>query len=253
MSTYVLIHGAFHGGWCWRKVVPLLAAKGHTVVAPDLPGHGGDRTPPAAVTLANYADRICSVVNDSKESAILVGHSLGGFAITQAAENCPNQIRTLVYLCAFLPRNGESAASLAKGDPDSVLNPNFQRVSEGVVAVRKEVIHEALYGNCSPDDEMLATSRLTPQAVSPLQAQAVTSPERWGRIPRYYIECTEDRAITLGLQRKMQENCPCKETFTISTDHSPFFSAPEMLAEILARIGDAQLPATSILQQTLHH
>ena len=238
MSTYVLIHGALHGGWCWRKVVPLLEAKGHAVVAPDLPGHADDPTPPSTVTLAAYAERICEVVAACKEPVILLGHSVGGAAITQAAENCPNQILALVYLCAFLPRNGESASSLAKEDPQSLFNANLARVTEGVVTVRPEARHEAFYGSCSEEDEAFAISRLTPQALAPLAAPVVTSAERWGQIPRYYIECTGDRTITLEFQRTMQENCPCEETFSIGTDHSPFFSAPETLVEILSRIGD---------------
>jgi pimeloyl-ACP methyl ester carboxylesterase len=243
MSTYVLIHGAQHGGWCWRKVVPLLEAEGHTVVAPDLPGHGDDRTPPARVTLASYAERICAVAGAQKEPVILVGHSLGGMAITSAAEDCPEQIHSLVYLCAFLPRNGESASILARQDPQSKLNPNFVRVADGAVAVRNEVIHEALYANCSAEDEAFAMSRLTPQATAPLKAPVMTSAERWGSIPRYYIECTGDRAITLELQRKMQENSPCRQVFSIGTDHSPFLSTPAALVEIVTRIGDGRAPA----------
>lgn len=92
MSTYLLIHGAWHGGWCWRK--------GHRVLAPDLPGHGDDGTATAAVTLASYADRICEIASTQTEPVILAGHSMGGLAITQAAENCPTSIGALVYVCA---------------------------------------------------------------------------------------------------------------------------------------------------------
>ena len=78
MSTYVLIHGAFHGGWCWDKVVPLLEAAGHKVVAPDLPSHGRDDTPIAEVTLDTYARRACEVAAAQSEPVIIVGHSMGG-------------------------------------------------------------------------------------------------------------------------------------------------------------------------------
>src|SRR5579863_2206159 len=63
MSTFLLIHGAWHGGWCWRKVAPLLQAKAHMVLAPDLPGHGNDKTPTATVTLQTYTDRICLITD----------------------------------------------------------------------------------------------------------------------------------------------------------------------------------------------
>jgi pimeloyl-ACP methyl ester carboxylesterase len=124
MWTYVLIHGAWHGGWCWRKVVPLLEAKGHRALAPDLPGHGNDGTPAASVTLKSYADRICEIARAEPEQVILVGHSMGGIAITQAAENCPKKIGALVYLCAFLPRNCNRLMTWASQDRESMVNPS---------------------------------------------------------------------------------------------------------------------------------
>jgi pimeloyl-ACP methyl ester carboxylesterase len=98
MSTYLLIHGAWHGGWCWNKVLSLLEARGHNVLAPDLPGHGHDTTPTATETLKSYTDRICEIASAQTEPAILAGHSMGGVAITQAGENCPKHIGALVYL-----------------------------------------------------------------------------------------------------------------------------------------------------------
>ena len=108
MATFILIHGAFHGGWCWDKVKPILEQNGNTVVAPDLPSHGADRTSIADVTLALYSERICEVLEQQSEKVILVGHSLGGLSITQAAEERPDDIGLLVYLTAFLLKNGES-------------------------------------------------------------------------------------------------------------------------------------------------
>ncbi len=107
MATYVLIHGAWHGAWCWDKVVSLLKMKGHRVEAPDLPGHGKDRTPIGEVSLEAYAEKICKVLDAELEPVILVGHSMGGIAISQAAEYLPDKIETLVYLTAFLLRDGE--------------------------------------------------------------------------------------------------------------------------------------------------
>jgi pimeloyl-ACP methyl ester carboxylesterase len=80
MSTYVLIHGAWHGAWCWGKVVPLLQEKGHRVYTIDLPSHGADQTPVAQVSLKAYTDRVCEVLDGLDEPAILVGHSMGGIA-----------------------------------------------------------------------------------------------------------------------------------------------------------------------------
>jgi pimeloyl-ACP methyl ester carboxylesterase len=240
MSTYLLIHGAWHGGWCWRKVAPLLEAKGHKVLAPDLPGHGDDRTATATVTLKSYTDRICEIANAQTEPVILAGHSMGGVAITQAAENCPKQIGALVYVCAFLPRNGDSLMTWASQDQESMVNPSTtDQRADGTIDFKPERSREAFYGNCGEDDVAFAQSRLCAQSGAPLGTPVVTTAERWGRIPRYYIECARDCAITLKLQREMQKASPCRQAFSIDTDHSPFFSAPEQVADILSRIGSA--------------
>jgi pimeloyl-ACP methyl ester carboxylesterase len=238
MSTYLLIHGAWHGGWCWRKVVPLLEAKGHRVFAPDLPGHGDDRTATASITLKNYTDRICEIARVQAEPVILVGHSMGGIAITQASENCHTQIGALVYVCAFLPRNGDSLVTWASQDQESMVNPSTtQPRADGAIEFNPEYSREAFYGNCADDDVAFAQVRLVPQPGAPLGTSVETTAEGWGQIPRYYIECLRDRAITLGLQRKMQKSSTCRQTYSIDTDHSPFFSAPEQLVDILLHIG----------------
>src|SRR5260370_40737879 len=109
MSTYLLVHGAWHGAWCWRKVVPLLEKVGNGWLAPDLPGHGQDSTSLAYVTLEAYVSRLLPLVDAAPEPVILVGHSLGGTVISQVAEARPEKVRLLVYLSALLPRAGESA------------------------------------------------------------------------------------------------------------------------------------------------
>lgn len=240
MPTFVLIHGSQHARWCWRKIEPLLERKGHTVAAPDLPGHGDDQRPPSEVTLKSYADRICAAASAQNEPVILVGHSGGDAAITQAAENCPDKIRALVYLSAFLPRNGESVMTWVMQDHESVIHGRVLPVAEGLVSVPRELFHEAFYGKCSAEDEAFATPLLMPQASAPLETPVTTSTERWGRIPRYYIECACDRTITLRLQRAMQRPSPCQEVFSLDADHSPFFSAPRALVDILDRLAPVQ-------------
>lgn len=239
MSTYLLIHGACHGGWCWSKVVSLLEARKHKVLAPDLPGHGNDNTPTAAVTLKSYPGRICEIAGAQPEPVILAGHSMGGVAITQAGENCPKQIRALVYLCAFLPRNGDTLMTWASQDRESMVNPTtVDPRPDGALDFKTEYAREAFYGNCSDEDVAFAQTRLVAQSGAPFGTPVETTAARWGQIPRYYIECLRDRALTLTLQREMQKHSPCQQTFSIDTDHSPFLSTPEKLADILSQIGN---------------
>ena len=104
MSTFVLIHGAWHGGWAWNNVAALLRTEGHTGHTPDLPGHGSDQTAVGEVTLQAYVDRVTAVIDSCPEPVVLAGHSMGGVVISQTAEQRPQRICALVYVCAFLLR-----------------------------------------------------------------------------------------------------------------------------------------------------
>lgn len=234
MSTYVLIHGAWHGGWCWHKVVPLLERAGHRALAPDLPGHGNDRTPPAAVTLQAYADRVCEVLSAQPEPVILVGHSMGGAVISQAAEQCPDRVKTLVYLCAYLLRDGEVLSTEAQKDPERIVGRYTVPSADGTsMTVRDEGLKALFYTDCSDEDVAYARERLVPQAIAPLATPVHVSAERWGRIPRVYIECLHDRTISPTAQKRMYSAMPGTPVLSLHTGHSPFFSAPQALADHL--------------------
>lgn len=231
MSTFLLIHGAWHGSWCWDKVAPLLEAAGHTVMAPDLPGHGGDPMPTADVTLDTYTDRVCDYLDAAAEPVVLVGHSMGGLVISQAAERRPDRIRTLVYLTAFLLRDGEFLLQIAPNDPDGIVIPNLVMSDDEISAtVKDEAIRDAFYGDCTDADVASAKSLLVPQAAAPFATPLSLTDGNFGRVKRVYIECTADRTISIGVQRQMQQALPCDKVITMDTSHSPFFSAPEALA-----------------------
>src|SRR2546430_898698 len=134
MSTFVLVHGAWHGGWCWHKIVARLEALGHTVAAPDMKGHGIDRTPPAETTLQSLAGGIASVVAAQKEKVVLVGHSFGGAVITEVGEKQAEKVARLVYLAAFVVPPGKSTMEMAEGDSESLLGPRIVFAPDGQTA-----------------------------------------------------------------------------------------------------------------------
>jgi pimeloyl-ACP methyl ester carboxylesterase len=235
MAPILLIHGAWHGAWCWDRLIPALAARGRQAVAIDLPAGGEDQTPIGEVTLDLYAERVVQALEALGEPAILVGHSMGGVSITATAERAPERFARLVYLCAYLPRDGESLLGLAATvDPaDSAIETIFSQ--DGIsVTVGEASLKPAFYGDCSEADVGFARARLRPLPVQPASAPVRTTAQRFGRIPRVYIECTEDRAIPLAHQRAMAAASAPIEVHTLATSHSPFFSAPEALADILA-------------------
>ncbi len=238
MSTYVLIHGAWHGSWCWDKVVPLLKQAGHQVETLDLPGHGQDRTPIREITLAAYTKRVCETLDAQAESVILVGHSMGGIVITQVAEERPEKIQTLVYLTAFLVQNGESLLQIAQTDHDALVLPNLMVNEEQGYATFKEEapLKEVFYADCSNEDVARAKSLLVLQALAPLATPVSTTAEHFGGVPRVYIECLRDQAISPSTQKKMYTTLPCKKIMSMETSHSPFFSAPEELVRHLTSL-----------------
>ncbi len=239
MSTFVLVHGGWNGGWCWEKVVPLLEETGHKVEAPDLPGLGDDRTPISEVSLQGYADRIAQVLDAQPEPVVLVGHSSGGTVISQTAEQRPDKVKLLVHLAAFLLRDGEVLFSVGENDTGSLILPNLVMSEDGSSAtIREDVIREALLHDCPEEDVERAKSRFAPQALAPFATPLSLTEGNFGRVPRAYIETLQDRAISPPFQEYMYGRQPCREVLTMDTSHSPFFSAPEELAghlESLAR------------------
>ena len=240
MTTFVLVHGASHGSWCWDKVVPLLESQGHDVIAVDLPGntYGEFDVPPGQVTLSSYADYVCKVLDELDEPVVLVGHSLGGLTITQAAEHHPDKIRSLVYLTALLFRDGTAMMPVAARDPESIragLQRDAWALSEDLATVifHEESLKSRFYNDCSDDDIEWVKPMLVPQPTGPLIDPIQTTAENFGRVPKVYIECEIDGALPLDYQREMQANVPCDRTITMGTGHSPFLSAP---AELVANL-----------------
>lgn len=232
MSIYVLVHGGFHGGWCWDKVVPLIEKSGHHVVAPDLPGHGADKTATTDVTLQLYVDHICTVLNEQTEPVILVGHSMAGAVITQVAEYLPEKISKLVYLTAFILGNGQCMNDWRTEDIP-VEHALVLSKDERSMTVVKEAIQGIFYSDCSAEDIAWAKSLLDPQATEPFGATVKTSAGKYGSVAKIYIECLEDRAMVPELQKRIYTMHPCEKVVSINTGHSSFISAPKVLASQL--------------------
>jgi pimeloyl-ACP methyl ester carboxylesterase len=237
--AFVLVHGSWHGAWCYSKVIPHLINAGHVVVAKDLPGHGLDAkfpksydarpldaaafatelSPLAGVKLDDYVRSVVATIDDLTAAGsgpvILLGHSMGGLPITAVGEAIPDKIRKLVYLTAFMPASGvpggaysrtpENAGAKAgipiKGNPSKIGVLRYDtRSSDADYAASLK----AAFAADISDEEWTAMSHfLTPDdPAAPFGAPINTTVGRWGKVSRAYIHCTEDYAIRYLLQQK---------------------------------------------------
>ncbi len=237
-ETYVLVHAAWLGGWEWENVAKSLKEQGHTVITPDLPGHGNDKTPPSAITMKDYVQTLTDILDTQKEPVILVGHSFNGITISRVAELRATKIKKLVYLTAFLLPNGGSFFKAVQGVNGSKAVDNFYLSEDKTYALVKEDEIQNAFAHDIPKEAFdSAKHYIVPEPSAPLQYELEITAENFGRIPKYYIECTEDKAIPIEVQRAMYKG-NVKKTFTLHSSHTPNFSQPKNLAAILLEIKD---------------
>jgi pimeloyl-ACP methyl ester carboxylesterase len=240
MTAFVLVHGAWHGAWCWQKLIPLLEAHHHRVMAPDLAGLGQDPTPLGEVTLERWTEDVCRLIDLESGSVILVGHSRGGLIISQVAERRPDKIATLVYLTAMLVKDGEAGLRTLGALGHTPLQDHIAASADGTtLIVRDGGIRPCFYGMCNEEDVALAKSLLRPEPAEPSTTPIRVSDRNFGRVPRIYIECQQDKAILPSMQKAMYMATPCRQVISMNTDHSPFFSAPAELSRHLLDISSS--------------
>ena len=240
MAGFLLIHGSWHGGWCFDEVAAQLRAAGHTVVAPDLPGMGGDEASLAAVTLdqwAEFAVAQCRQLKAELDGApvVLAGHSRGGLVVSQAAERDPQAMDALVYICAMMLPSGLSRAEFkAQEEANPAFDALITPVAHGHGTVITGEDPGAVFAQLSPPDKVAAAmARLVAEPHGPRATTLHLTAERWGSLPRTYLECTADRTIPISSQRRMQAMSPGARVVTLDADHSPFLSRPGELTEAL--------------------
>ena len=236
---FVLVHGAWHGAWCWDQVEQQLEKLGAASVAVDLPGRSGDTRPPAELTLDSYVDHVVAAIDASREPVTLVGHSLGGLVISQTAERVPEKISSLVYLCAMLLQDGQSTIDAAVNDPTSQLMANISLDESGATSsVAEAAVRDLFYGDCTVAAGDKATRLLVPEPVGPATTPVHLTIDGWGSVPRSYILCSQDRAISPTAQRAMIASVGVDRVIEMDSSHSPFISQPERLAAVLVDLED---------------
>lgn len=235
-NTYMLVHSAWLGGWQWENVTKPLREKGHLVIAPDLPGHGQDKTAPGDITMAYYVKTIIDILDLQEDPVILVGHSFNGITVSQVAELRPKKVKKLVYLTAFLLPNDGSFFDAVQGVEGSTAVENFYLSDDKTYAlVKEEEIQNAFAHDIPKEAFDQAKPNIVPEPAAPLMYKLEITDENFGSVPKYYIECTEDRAIPIAVQRAMYDGNVVK-SYSLASSHTPNFSQPNKVAEILLNL-----------------
>ena len=222
MKPIVLVHGAWHGPWCWAKVIEGLAAAGVTAVAPELPLRDGPAADAAVVR-----DVVAGL-----DGAVVLGHSYGGVVISAACAGLP-AVSHLVYLCAFQLTEEETTATVLGAFPNRMAE--CIRIDGADRTVADEHLVELFYADCPAEDVARARRFLRPMpaAAPPL------APYRpaWRDVPSIYLVCERDGAIPPPAQRMMAARATAVRSW--DTSHSPFFSRPELVVDLLVELAAA--------------
>lgn len=238
MSTFVLVHGAMHGSWCWDRVAEPLRHKGHYVDAVDMPGRpGGPQL--ASPDLASYAATVIAAIDRCTEPVVLVAHSLGGLGATLAAEARAEALARIVFVNSLILRDGEGALQtiLAPGSESFFTSEGTLTISDdgaSIFVASPEAAVEGFYNRCDQADAMEAAARLVPEPLPPVLEIVRVTGSRFGAVPKTYIGSREDRAVPWQMQRDMSDHAGA-HFIELDGDHSPFMSATN---DLLAALGE---------------
>jgi pimeloyl-ACP methyl ester carboxylesterase len=225
----VLIHGSFHGAWCWERLRPQLEQRGHRVIAVDLP----IAAPGKGAT--EYAQTVVDSLGDADEP-VVVAHSMGGLVAPLVAAQ--REVRSLIFLAAFMPKVGMSAQAQRGEEPiDPPVLPSTAQWSDfgdNVWGVGPDTATELFYSDLPAETAQWAVSQLRPQCYDVIHE--VTPLQAWPDIRSGVIVCEDDRAINPDWVRAAARDRLGVEAVRIPGSHSPFLSRPAELAALIERL-----------------
>lgn len=234
MSQYILVHGAWLGAWCWRRVLPMLRGAGHDIHAVTLTGTG-DRSHllSAAIRLRTHIQDVLNLIAcEEMDDVVLVGHSYAGMVITGVADvllqRQPGLVRHLVYLDAVTPFPGESWSS--QHAPETVSGRIKAAMESGGIFIPAP---DASAFGLEGADRDWVNRRQTPHPFGVYRDPLSFDAERIGKLPRTFIDCTSPALPTIAVMRQRVRHEPGWRVVELATGHVPMISMPKELAKLL--------------------
>jgi pimeloyl-ACP methyl ester carboxylesterase len=246
MSTFLLVHGAWHSGRCWERVVPLLESAGHRVCAPSLTGYG-DRAHllgPEVGLDTHVADVVTLIREQDLTDVVLVGHSYAGLVISSVANQVPDRIAELVYLDAMVPRDGETAVDVQPVTQQLIDLAARSGSGWRIPPLPEQPAPLGLFGVTDPADVAWLRSMLSDQPVRCLQQPVRLDNPAADAIPRTHIHCVggQPEGITRRPVPPIQPNGTPAQVWELPTGHDCMITMPVELTDLLLKL--APEPAT---------
>lgn len=233
-NTVVVIHGAWSSANDWNPVAGHLISAGSNVITVNLPGHGSDETPVSSISLQLYVYAVLKAIGDETD-VTLVSHSFGGLVASEVAELIASQIKKVIYVAAFVPKNGDSLLSLAKTDSESLAGKNLI-VDEkaGVASIAKEAIAETFMADAPASVVEYVIHNMRPEPLAPLATPVTLTNANFGQIAKVYIHSQHDCTVSYSLQQKMVAEAGITTTYSLPSSHTPFIVFSQVLSAIIS-------------------
>ncbi|MDV2116976.1 alpha/beta fold hydrolase [Alcaligenes faecalis] len=235
--TFVLVHGAWHGGWCWSRLAARLQAKGHKVYTPTLTGLGErSHLLNPDITLNTFVDDVANLIRwEELSNVIVVGHSFGGLVISGVADVMPRCIRHLIYLDAFILPNGTSTFDTL---PEKMVESMIASAGQNAIPAVPPPPLSAL-GLHATEDLHFVGNRLTPQPLSVYGSSLrLQNPVIGNGRPCSYISCTQPTFRGVDTSREWARQQKDWEFHELECGHSAAITHPDMLARLLLELAD---------------
>jgi len=227
---FVLVHGAWHGGWCWEGVIQELEKAGHTAEAPTMPGHNPDDDR-SSINFDNYVDKICDVLNRQSRPVVLVGHSSGGYMLQAAAPRAADKISRLIFLNAFILPEGKSQFDLVPPEASEAMTAAAQASPDNCVPVIEDFVRNMLMNGEPAEKQSAFIAKLVPQPFALFTTPVDTGAFDKVTIPKTVVFCKGDVSLPPGGYLGMAQGLGEFNLIEVEGCHEVFFTNPSVVAE----------------------